>query len=258
MFAKQLALQAGEIMLKHFRIGVITESKPEAGNTPVTIADKAINALVVEAVQANFPGHAVLGEEQSFPVENADYTWVCDPIDGTSNYAAGVPVNVFALALVSKADGQPKLAVIYDPYMKRLYHATDGEGAFVNDEPLRVNAVNHLSDACVGTTSRRSEVVDSTGLKTAIMAGCARQISFGSVVYEATMVATGQSSAQIFVGFGAHDVAAAQLLVKEAGGRVSNILGAEQRYDQKVRGAIISNGLIHDELVALAKKHPRT
>lgn len=254
-FAKQLAIEAGTIMLQHFKIGVATTAKPQAGNTPVTIADEAINALVIAKVRVLFPTHAVLGEEQSLPVENADYTWVCDPIDGTAPFAAGIPINVFAIALVSKTDGQPVLAVIYDPYMKRLYHAVKGKGAFMNDSPIQVNAVGVLADAAVDTTSSRSEYVDSVGLKTHVLTTCYRQMSIGSVLYAAAMVANGQIAAQLFVGTGAHDVAAAKLIVEEAGGTVTDIFGRQQRYDQKVSGAIISNGHLHEALVRITNVH---
>jgi fructose-1,6-bisphosphatase/inositol monophosphatase family enzyme len=252
-FAKQLALQAGNIMLQHFQIGVPSQAKAHAGDTPVTIADTTINQMVIDKVQANYPTHAVLGEEQSLQVKNADYTWVCDPVDGTSAYSAGVPTNVFSLALVDARDGQPVVAVLYDPYMKRLYHAIKGQGAFVNDQPLHVNDTAVLERANVGTSSRRSKVVDSRKLKAAIIARCYRQLSFNSVLYEAALVASGQIAAQVFVGSGAHDAVAAKLIVEEAGGKVTDIFGHEQRYDQDIQGAIISNGLVHDELVALAE-----
>lgn len=250
-FAKQLAYEAGDIMLEHFKIGVDTKNKPN--NTPVTIADIAVNRHVIEQIQQSFPDHAVLGEEQSIQNHDAQYVWVCDPIDGTLMYAAGLPVNVFALALVDKLDGLPKVAVVYDPYMQRLYSAVKDGGARVNGSPLKVGSIKKLSDAIVGITSDRSEIINTNQLKSAIIARCARSRAMGSVLYEAMVVATGSFSAQIFVGSGSHDVAAAKLIVEEAGGKVTSIFGGEQRYDQAIQGAIISNGFIHDELAELAK-----
>lgn len=168
-------------------------------------------------------------------------------------YAAGLPVNVFALALVDRADGLPKVAVIYDPYMKRLYSATKGGGATVDEQSLHVGGFKKLAEATVSITSDRSEIIDSKRLKSEIMAASSRTRAMGSVLYEAMVVATGHFGAQVFVGSGSHDAAAAKLIVEEAGGKVTNAFGDEQRYDQTIQGAIISNGLIHDELVELAK-----
>lgn len=257
-FAKNLAHDAGTIMLEHFQIGVSKKIKAYEGNSPVTVADTTINERVIEAVQAAYPTHAVIGEEQSLKVAHAPYAWVCDPIDGTIPYAAGVPTNVFSLALVDTVDGQPKLAVVYDPYLDRLYHAVAGGGAFVNDTQVHVNHVSDLRDAMVGTSSKRSLHVDSGAIKAEL-----NKIAYGtfmlhSTIYESMLVATGQIVAQIFVGKNAHDTAAAKLIIEEAGGKVTDLFGENQRYDQEVRGALFSNGMTHDELLAIIDAHKLT
>lgn len=250
-WAKELAYDAGNIMLEHFTIGVHTEIK--ADSTPLTLADTAVNKLVVDRVTASFPEHSVLGEEQSSLQANAQYTWVCDPIDGTPMYAAGLPVNVFALALVENDSGLPVVAVIYDPYMKRLYSAIKNEGAFVNDQRIQVSKTSQLSEATVSTTSDRSEIVDPAAFKSEVAAHCHRTRAMGSVLYESMVVATGFFEAQVFIGSGAHDAAAAKLIVEEAGGKVTDLFGNEQRYDRNINGALISNGHVHDELVSIAR-----
>jgi myo-inositol-1(or 4)-monophosphatase len=255
VFAKNLARDAGAIMREHFQIGVTTEMKASEGNTPVTIADKTINAHIIEAVAKTYPTHAVLGEEQSLDKADAPYVWVCDPIDGTIPYAAGVPTNVFSLALVDTSDGQPKVAVVYDPYLDRIYHAVQGSGAFVNGVPIHVNNVVSIKDAMIGNSSIRSPYVDAFAFKSEIMKLSFRQLNFSSAIYEAMLVASGQLAAQIFVGVGAHDVATSKLIVTEAGGMATNLFGNEQRYDGTVCGALFSNGVIHDELVALARTY---
>src|SRR3990167_5987378 len=146
-FAKKLALQAGKIMLEHFQIGITTEMKGD--NTPVTIADKAINSLVIKEISEAYPKHSVIGEEESSKKKGAEYVWVCDPIDGTLPYSLGMPINVFSLALVH--DGQPIVAVVHDPYMKRLYWAEKGEGAFLNGKPIKVSQTSNLKEAVVGS-----------------------------------------------------------------------------------------------------------
>lgn len=254
-FAKELAYKAGEVMLEHFQVGVPAELKPEAGNTPVTIADTTINDMVINEIEKAYPDHTVHGEEASAIKREAPFIWVCDPIDGTLMYSAGVPTNVFALALVDATDGQPVVAVVYDPYMQRLYSAVKGQGAYMNDTKIHVNAIDDITQAYVATSSKRSVVVDSHAFKSEIVEKSFRQLAFGSCIYESMLVASGQIAATIFVGAGAYDAVTSKLIVEEAGGRVTDLYGNEQRYDQKIHGAISTNGLLHEELLAMAKKY---
>lgn len=253
-FAKDLAQEAGVIMLQHFQVGVANKAKEQEGNTPVTIADTAINSLVIDAVSKSYPAHAVIGEEESFRQENPDFTWVCDPIDGTIPYVMGMPTNVFSLALVNN-EGQPVVAVVYDPYMERKYWATKNGGAFLNEQPIRVNQIRELKDAYIGGSGGRSTVLKAAEFKGAVISACYRPIILSCVMYEAMLVATGQMAATVFPGAGCHDAVSAKLIVEEAGGKVTDVFGNEQRYDQPIKGAIISNGLLHDDLVMLSNKY---
>ena len=253
-FAKDLAIEAGEIMLKFFQIGVASEAKAGEDNTPVTIADKAINSRVIEAIRNRYPDHAVIGEEERYERKGAEYTWVCDPIDGTIPFVMGIPTNVFSLALVNP-EGQPMIAVVYDPYMRRLFFALKGGGAFVNDAPIHVNRVSELDKALIGNSGAQSKVLKAADFKAAVIATCYRPLILSCVIYEAMLVATGQLAASVFPGSGCHDAVTAKLIVEEAGGKVTDIFGHEQRYDLPVKGAIVSNGILHDEIVALALKY---
>ena len=253
-FAKGLAQEAGEIMLHHFQVGVANETKEHEGNTPVTVADTAINSLVIDAIKQQYPTHAVIGEEESYGQENAEYTWVCDPIDGTIPYVMGVPTNVFSLAMVNN-EGQPVVAVVYDPYMKRKYWATKNGGAFLNDLPIHVNQVSKIENAYIGGSGGRSNVLKAAEFKGAVIAACYRPMILSCVMYEAMLVASGQMAATVFPGAGCHDAVSAKLIVEEAGGKVTDVFGNEQRYDKPIQGAIISNGLVHEGLVDLANKY---
>lgn len=247
--AKSLALQAGDIMLEHFQLGVTTRTKDN--QTPVTIADESINQLVIDELEKNYPEHSVLGEEQSNLKDGAEYTWICDPIDGTGAYSFGLAANVFSLILTK--DGQPVLGVVYDPYLKRLFHAIKGQGAFANDQPLHVNDLN-LAEGHVGVSNQTSVEVDSIKLHMLIEQIDHRNLAIGSSVYEAMMVAAGQFVACTYVGKHAHDVVAAKLFVEEAGGKVTDLYGNEQRYDRPVKGILASNGVVHEELLAIIAK----
>jgi len=250
-FAKSLAGKAGGIMLEHFKVGVDIEIKSD--RSPVTVADKAISELVINEVKQTYPDHGVLGEEASYNSKNREYLWVCDPIDGTKPYSKGIPTNVFSLALVKS--GQPIIAVVNDPYMKRLFTAVKSQGAFCNDQPIHVNSVSKLSDLVIGTSGTgHSERMDSYALHEEIVPQLYRHMELGSSVYEAMMVALGQFGAAVFPGVLAHDAAAASLIVSESGGKATDLAGKQQRYDRPINGAILSNGIVHEKLVKIISK----
>jgi len=249
-FAKSLALDAGEAMLEHFQVGVLADFKGDL--TPVTIADTKINDMVISRVKEAYPEHGVLGEEASHNLDNSEYKWVCDPVDGTMPYSYGIPTNVFSLALVQ--DGKPIVAVVYDPYMKRLFTAIAGEGAYCNDEKISVSDNDKLQDIVIGVSGPgNNEAVDAHGFRNESQRRVYRQYQVQCIVYEAMMVALGQFGAAVFSGKTAHDIAAVKLIIEEAGGKVTDLNNQEQRYDNSINGAIVSNGKVHVELAELVE-----
>lgn len=250
-FAQDLAYKAGDIMRRHYQIGITAESKVD--DSPVTIADTEIDAMVVEAVHSTYPDHAVLSEEGEISLAPAEYTWVCDPLDGTLPYTFGVPVSLFSLALVK--NGTPILAVMYDPYEKRMYNAVKGSGAYLNGEKIAVNDKVDLADNYVALPGSTEELLDSGGLLHAAIQRRIKTFTFVCVTAEAALVATGQIAANVYGHSSPWDIAAIKLIVEEAGGKVTDLYGNEQRYDQPIKGAIVSNGRVHGELVALVKEY---
>jgi fructose-1,6-bisphosphatase/inositol monophosphatase family enzyme len=246
-FAKRLAHQAGDIMMKYF--GKNPESELKADDTIVTIADKEINAMVIREVRDHYPAHSVDGEEESNN-NDSKYVWVCDPIDGTNPFAMELPVSVFSLALV--VDGESVLGVIYDPFRDKLYFAVKEAGAYVNDLPLRV------ANGGFDVTSRMNfdwwPSAEYDILPSLIQLSRDKGVyllSPGSTTHMAALVAEGQFVASVFAGSKGKnvDIAAAKVIVEEAGGKVTDLFGNEQRYDGDVKGAIISNGVVHDDIV---------
>lgn len=248
-FAKQLALEVGDIMLEHFTIGVKEELKSDF--TPVTIADTTINSHVIAAVAEKFPDHSVRGEEESTHTVGDKYVWVCDPIDGTRAYTFGIPTNVFSTALVE--DGVPICAVVYDPYLKRMYWAEKGKGAYLNGERLHVSKQPLERDAAIALASYTAEM-DTNQLYVKCREKVLKVFLLHSDIYEAMAVASGQFVAKVSVSQHPHDVVTSKLIVEEAGGKVTDIYGNDQRYDQPTKGALITNGIVHDDMLALIKQ----
>jgi fructose-1,6-bisphosphatase/inositol monophosphatase family enzyme len=243
-FAASVAREAGDIMRHYFyhteRLNVETKSD----KTPVTIADKQINDLLIERVQSTYPDHGVLGEENSWQPERGQL-WVCDPIDGTRSFIIGEPASRFSLAYAE--DGVPLAAVAYDPFQDRLFSATKGGGAFCNDQPIHVSD-RSLAAARIAGPGSMKELYKGKAVYDALQASGAYIRLSGGIVVQACLVADGHIDGRLFPGRSAHDIASVKLIVEEAGGKVTDLDGREQRYDGRIRGAIISNGVIHDEL----------
>lgn len=247
-FAKALALESGEIMQKHFMgdLGITYKDN----QSRVTVADLAINDLVIERVKQNFPTHSVRGEEKSNQRAGDRYVWVCDPIDGTFPYSAGLALGMFSLALVK--DGVPIIAVIYEPITGRLYSAEKGKGATLNDQSIHVSDKGLVSGTRIDVCDTvNKSLADLRAVGTKLFEDGIKLSSLRSSVVIGGMVADGSLAAMLTYTPHPHDIAAIKLIVEEAGGRVTDLFGNDQRYDQEIKGAILSNGVVHDELVAL-------
>jgi histidinol-phosphatase len=246
IFAKNLAKEAGEVMLKYFDGGQQRQVKDDG--TPVTIADKKINTLVIERIQQAFPDDGIVGEEESTAEYGAGRRWVCDPIDGTNAYTWGVPTSMFSLALVD--DGQPVLGVTYDPYLKKLYWGTKGGGSYCNDQKLQVSDED-FSTGIVAVTSDVKKIYAQPKYMGELIKRGTFLASFSGAVYKACLIASGRLVAFTEPLLSPHDVAATQLIVEEAGGRVTALDGSKLDYSKPFKGAVITNGVVHDELVAM-------
>jgi fructose-1,6-bisphosphatase/inositol monophosphatase family enzyme len=249
-FAVRLARQAGEIMRANLDD---TQVEWKSDNSPVTESDTTINQLVIDEVQSHFPYDGILGEEASFNPDRPR-KWVVDPIDGTQAFDIGMPVSTFCLGLV--VDGRPVLGVVYDPYLDRMYHAVRGGGAFINDQPIHVSDAARLEQQYLFLSSRMGDGVISNGEATDIfIAKGAKCFNVRSIVYGFTRVAAGRSLAALAGYSHPWDLAAALVILEEAGATVTDFEGGPLVYDQAEKGILASNGRIHQELLGYLRKN---
>lgn len=251
IFSKEIAYEAGKIMKKYFSEDNGANYKYD--QTIVTKADIEINSLLIKKVKEKFPTHSVDGEEEQFGKSN--YVWVCDPVDGTAMYARHIPVAVFSLALV--IDGVPTVGVVYDPFTDNLYSAVKGSGAFKNGIKISVNNIELDDMKSVSNMDMWPEaeynlydVIKELGKKTYF-------VGVGSVIRACMCVANGDFNLAIFPGTKHKncDIAAAKVIVEEAGGKVTDLFGNEQRYDCSINGAVISNSFVHSEVIYVIKNN---
>jgi len=232
--ALRLADAADAISLPRYRTELTIETKPDL--TPVTEADRAVEAEIRRMLAAERPNDAILGEEEG-AVGSGSRRWIVDPIDGTRNYARGIPVWATLIAL--EVDGTVRMGVVSAPALRGRWWAERGGGAFTNGEPMHVSAVGEVEEAVL------SFAIETTVPPLARDAWHARGLGdFWAHMLVAEGAVDGAVDAD---GLSEWDLAAVQVIVEEAGGRFSDAAG-ESRIDSG--RAITSNGLLHDELLA--------
>jgi fructose-1,6-bisphosphatase/inositol monophosphatase family enzyme len=244
LVAKTIALEAGNIMRHYFNSNQHQEDKTDG--TPVTIADKEINSLVIRELGAAFPDDGVIGEEESNTSYGMGRKWFCDPIDGTESYICGVPTAMFSLGLVN--DGLPVVGVIYDPIQKNLYTAITGQGAYCNDKPIHVSAKS-IAGSYFSTSISTPPRVDCEKSTNELRAKGAKIIVFNGIVFKVCLTAIGRLAACISHRATAHDLAASQVILQEAGGKMTGFNGKPLDYSKPFKGAIASNSKVHAEIV---------
>ncbi len=214
--ARQVVLEGGRMIRAAFgNTGFTFKGRQDY----LTETDGAVERVVREMILARFPQHAVLGEEEGGDAQAADL-WIIDPIDGTANFARGIPHCCISLAYLH--DGRPQVAAIYDPNHDELFFAERGLGATSNDKPMAVSTVASLDEASVeiGWSLRATEQYVPL-VQTAINAGCVVRRT-GSGAMGLAYVASGRVDAYISAHMNSWDCAAGLLLVQEAGGRVND------------------------------------
>jgi histidinol-phosphatase len=232
--ALQLADAADAISLPHFRSGLTIETKPDL--TPVTEADRAVEVELRRILAEQRPQDAVLGEEHGV-AGTGSRRWILDPIDGTRNYARGIPVWATLIAL--EDGGVLQVGVASAPALGRRWWAERGAGAFADDEPISVSSIATVDEAVL------SFALEQPIPELARRAWHVRGIGD---FWAHMLVAEGAVDGAVdSIGVSEWDLAAVQVIVEEAGGRFSDFAG-DARIDTGT--AIASNGLLHEELLA--------
>ncbi|HEX2043560.1 MAG TPA: inositol monophosphatase family protein [Acidimicrobiales bacterium] len=245
--ALTLADQADAMTLARFRASdLVVESKPDL--SPVTEADRDVEATLRRRLAEERPDHAVLGEEMGETSgTGVPWRWVIDPIDGTKNYVRGIPVWGTLIAL--QHEGETAVGVVSAPALGRRWWAARGEGAFLDGDRLQVSGVADLGDACVSYDDLPS--FDRLGLADALLALGRRvwRMRDFSDFWAHMLVAEGAIDAAVYAepAVNLWDLAPLKVIVEEAGGRFTDLAGTATDDGDS---AVSSNGLLHDEVLA--------
>lgn len=257
------AHEAGQLIRENVnRMKKISVKSSE--NDLVTEVDKKAEKMIRRHILHTFPEHDILGEEEVEPgaeasvraleeSRDAEHLWIIDPIDGTTNFIHGFPFFCVSIALAER--GELKLGVIYDPMMDEWFVAEKGKGATVNGETIHVSKEVTMSESLLSSgfpaIEKGSRSINQEGLFGLIPK--VRNIrTAGSAALQLAYVAAGRLSGFWEINLNVWDIAAAVLMVKEAGGQVSDTLG--RPYHLGVRHILATNGLIHDQVVDTLKE----
>ncbi len=245
--AVEAARRAGAELARLFRQPRQTRDK--GPRDIVTDADMAAERAAIATIRERFPDHAILSEEGGGEANAGALQWIMDPLDGTTNYARGLPYFCVAIA-VAEPTGRPLVGVVYDPLRDALYHAQRGGGAFCNERRLAVSQRQRLLDLLAlfdwpRAEGPRARIVRMAG---ALSPAVGSLRNMGSAALALCGVAEGAGDAYFHLTLNAWDMAAAGLIIEAAGGRVTSIAGAADWWSGET--CLATNGLIHDELLA--------
>jgi myo-inositol-1(or 4)-monophosphatase len=253
--AVEAVVRAGEIQLARF--GSVLHIDKKGAIDLVTEVDLEVERMFRALAASRFPEHDILAEEMGGSEKGSRYRWVFDPLDGTTNYAHGVPIFCSTLAL--EIDGEPVVGAVYDPNRRELFTAERGVGAWLNGQPLRVSTTETLIDALLVTGfpyDLDTRLDTLLGLFAAYLSRARAVRRLGSAAIDLCWVAAGRMDGFWEQGLRAWDIMAGALIVQEAGGRVTALDGGP--WHAAVDHIIASNGGIHDEMLAVVRDFQAT
>jgi myo-inositol-1(or 4)-monophosphatase len=240
-----MAREAGSLLMGHFRRHVKIEYKGDVDL--VTAADRESEALILERIRGQFPGHDVMGEEGARIETGGEYKWYVDPLDGTTNFAHGYPV--FCVSLAVERRGKRVAGVIYDPTRDEMFRAELGGGAWLNDKAIHVSATANLGECLIATgfpshKRHKNPNIYFYHQLTLRTHGVRRA---GSAALDLCNVASARYDGFWEFNLNPWDTAAGVLIVEEAGGRVTDLSGGP--FQIASRETLATNGLVHDAIM---------
>ncbi|MFT5360167.1 MAG: myo-inositol-1(or 4)-monophosphatase [Candidatus Paceibacteria bacterium] len=239
------AKEAGK-MLKDYFDGEFSDQEIKDDSTIVTVADKKAEEIIKGIILDSFPNHSILGEEEGLVENSSEYVWHVDPVDGTRNFANGIPLYCVSIAL--EKDSEIIVGVVYNPSTDRMFYAEKGFGTWLNDKKVSVSGQDHTQGMFTIGSGRKEE--DLT-LKIELLRNgktFVRSVrDFGCTALELAYLASGGTEAFILLGLNTYDFAAGVFLVEEAGGRITNLDGSKWYFPDNY--FLASNGVFHEDLL---------
>ena len=245
------ASNAGKILKDNFGKSLEIDFKGDINL--VTHIDRLCEETIVNIVRDRYPDHQILAEEGEGKRSESPYRWIIDPLDGTTNYAHGFPF--FCVSIALEKDSEVVLGIIYDPLLEELFMAEKGKGAHLNNKKIKVSSTEDLNHSLLATgfpyDLRETKENNLDHFSNFIMSAQAVRRA-GSAALDLCYVAMGRFDGFWELKLSPWDVAAGSLIVKEAGGIVTNFKGRD--FDIYSKEILASNKKIHKEMVQVLKK----
>lgn len=245
-------LRAGSLQMA--QLGTALKIEKKGAIDLVTEVDLAVERDFREMIAERFPDHAVLAEEMGFIGETTGrHCWIFDPLDGTTNYAHGLPI--FSSSLALEIDGVITVGAIYDPSRRELFTATLGGGAYLNGVPMRVSSTAALIDALLVTGfpyTVHETGDDLVSLFAAFLSKAQAVRRLGSAALDLCYIAAGRMDAFWEQHLKPWDMAAGALMLAEAGGKVTSLDG--NPFDVRKGQLMASNGALHGALIDVVRR----
>lgn len=242
------AAQAGAEQLRYFSDKKFTISNKEGVNNLVTEADHAAEKAIIETIKKEFPDHFILGEESGEMASDSEYKWIIDPLDGTVNFAHGIPLCAVSIG-IEKA-GEMIMGCVYAPFINELYYAAKGEGASLNNKKITVSEETDVLKSCLVTGFPYTYPKLHRGpleiFSKLVMQGVPVR-RLGSAAIDLCWVAAGRFDGFWEFNLSPWDTAAGEIIVKEAGGTITDFENKPFSCYQKQ--VLATNGKIHNDLL---------
>ena len=239
-FVTKTVREAGRLLLKLRDEGFSATHKGSDQRDIVTSVDTAINEFIIGKIKEAFPNDAIYSEE-SIGVEDGKNSWAIDPIDGSSNFARGIPH--YAVCIAHLSGGVPNTGAVYNPVTNELFSFKKGGGAFLNGKPISVSHISDMKEASVFLhAGRKPELWDWGGASyTKLLAGAKKTLNYGGSALDACFVASGRIEANIYGRLSTMDIASAIGILLEAGGRVVNDNGEPAVFSTEPQKVLMTN-----------------
>ncbi len=243
--ARETAVSAGNLIRQKW--SQPKEIKSKGFRDVVTDTDIAAQKLITDAIQIKFPAHGFLTEEDDSDLPtDGPVIWVIDPVDGTTNFSREIPTFCISIAAVS-AENEVLAGAIYDPMRDELFSAALGQGATLNGQPVHVSSIDELGDAVIALDWSRSADLRQSVLD--VLDQFAHQVNtvraFGSAALALAWVGVGRVDGYVNFQLKPWDLAAASVIISEAGGKLSDLAGQQWGYSPNASGCVAGNGRFH-------------
>ncbi len=252
MELEEIARGAGEILLSYQNRDLQIAHKGRINL--VTDADKAAEKFILSRINQNYPDHRIIAEESGIHDNRSPFSWYIDPLDGTGNYAHGIPI--YSVSIGITINDELQLGIVFDPTRNECYTAERGKGAWLNGNSIHISTADILENAMLVTgfpydiTTTKRDNLDNYARLSRLSRGVRR---LGSAALDLAYVACGRLDGYWELDLHPYDVAAGALLVREAGGVVTTTEGSSEFMDDEHASILVGNPIIHGQLLGVLR-----